>query len=530
MIFLSSARSNEVLAEVRDELGQWARDEGIDLWRFDDPGTPKEFWDKLGFAGSAAACLQQVDDCDLYIAVFHGAYGGSRYSHAASVALTDLEFFEAVSQGKKIRYYIIEPHEPEGELRALLTMVKTVAHGAFGGAGSVGYVLRLIKEEITRHLARPDPRVPWVARGFRKYQAGLVSLRRNELDSMHGLQVLPENLPMVTNRLGVDELEQVLASVTELEERSERENHLTALLPELATVPYTDRACSPFYSVWDHYCEGWLRATAWRGHHNALRMGRLAMLNTQMVVRCSLAGGADRQQLVTGNVPSAGRIGDRAPWIRVFNLGGALGSEYYSLAKEQVDRRVKERFLRRGLEYLHIATRVDRLIPNDERDRFFAGLAAIRGHIYLELSDTTLDPIVAFEESLKLREATDASVASIAEAKTDLGHVMVRQGLSKRGHALLLDGVEQLELQMAGGFAARAKLKLGEAYLRRGSIENAVQQVLEADAICKFHKIKRRELSGVLPRLVLMSLRLLGARRPKLSVERTDSGYDYHAE
>jgi len=530
MIFLSSARSNEVLAEIRDKLGQWAQDEGIDLWRFDDPRTPKEYWEKLEFAASAAACLQQVDDCDLYIAIFHGAYGGSRSSHTASVALTDLEFFEAVSEGKKIRYYIIEPHEPEGELRALLTMVKIAAPGAFGGAGSTSYVLQLIKDEIAQHLMRPDLHAPWLPWGFRKYQASLIRLRHNELDSVHGLQVLPENILTTTNRRSVDELEQVLGSVIGIEERSERENHLTAFLPELAMVPYADRSCSTFYSVWDSYCEGWLQATAWRGHHNVLRMGRLAMLNTQMVVRCNLAGGADRQQLITGNVPSAGRIGDRAAWIRVFNLGGALGSEYYSLAKKQGDQRTKEKFLRRGLEFLHIATRVNGLIPNDERDRFFAGLAAIRGHIYLELNDKALNPIAAFEESLKLREATDSSAASVAEAKADLGYVMVQQGLLKRGHALLIEGVEQLELQMAKGFAARAKLKLSEVYLRQGSIGDAVQQVCEADAICELHKIKRREGGGFLPRLVLMSLRLLGSRSLKLTVEKTASGYCYHAK
>lgn len=530
MIFLSSARSNEVLAEVRDELGQWARDEGVDLWRFDDPGTPKEYWDKLGFAASAAACLQQVDDCSLYIAVFHGAYGGSRYSHAASVALTDLEFFEAVSEGKKILYYIIEPHEPEEELLALLTMVRTVTRGAFGGAGSAGYVIRLIKDEIARHLERPDLRAPWLTRGFRKYEAGLMNLRRSELDSVHGLQVLPGNPPTIASRHSVDEFEQLLGSLTGIEERSERENHLTALLPELATVPYTDRSCSPFYSVWDRYCEGWLRATAWRGHHTVLRMGRLAMLNTQMAVRCSLAGGTDREQLLAGHAPSAGTIGESTPWIRVFNLGGALGSEYYSLAKIQGNRRRKETFLRRGLEFLHIATRINGLIPDDERDRFFAGLAAIRGHIFLELGDNTLDPVAAFEESLKLRETTGASLASVAEAKADFGHVLVRQGLTRRGHALLIEGVEELETQKAKGFAARAKLKLGEAFLRRGLVGHAVQQVREADAICDFHKIRKREVGGILPRLALMSLRLLGARGPKLTVEQTDSGYRFGTE
>lgn len=530
MIFLSSARANEVLVEVRNELGQWACDNGVDLWRFDDIRTPKAYWDKKGVAGTAAACLQKVDDCDLYIAIFHGAYGSSRNLHAASVALTDLEFFEAVSEGKKIRYYIIEPHEPEGELRALLTMVRAVAPGTFGGTGSAGHVIRLIKDEIARHLSRPDLCSPFLKRRFRKYEAGLMNLRRDELDSVHGLQVLTGNSLTTTNQRSVDEFEQLISSVTGIDERSERENHLTALLPELAMVPYKNPSCSPFYYVWDRYCEGWLRATAWRGHHTALRMGRLAMLNTQLAVRCSLAGGTDRQQLVAGIVRSAKIIGDPAPWIRVFNLGGALGSEYYSLAKNQRDRRRKETFFRRGLEFLHIATRVDGLIPDDERDRFFSGLAAIRGHIYLELRDSTLDPVAAFEESLRLREETGMSPASVAEAKADFGHVMVRQGLSRRGLALLNEGVEELELQMSGGFAARAKLKLAEAFLRRGSIGDAFHQVHEADAICEFHKITKREVGGTLPRLALMSLRLLAAKGPKMTVEWSDSGYRYRTD
>ena len=59
------------------------------------------------------------------------------------------------------------------------------------------------------------------------------------------------------------------------------------------------------------------------------------MLNTQMTVRCRLAGDIDRQQLMAGHVPRSGLIGEREPWIQVFNLGGALGSEYYSLSKDR---------------------------------------------------------------------------------------------------------------------------------------------------------------------------------------------------
>ena len=224
---------------------------------------------------------------------------------------------------------------------------------------------------------------------------------------------------------------------------------------------------------------------------------------------------------------SAPKIGDPEPWIRVFDVRGALGSEHYSLAKTQHDWQRKDRFLRRGLEFLHLAKRVDGLIHRHERDRLFAGLAAIRGHIYLALGDPGLNPVAAFEESLELREATGASPASLAEAKSDLGHVMVRYGHSKRGLALLIEGVEELETQTAAGFAARAKLKLGEAYLRRGWAGHAVRQVREADAICELHMIQRREVAGLLPQLAVMSLRLRGAMSPKLRAESTDSGYRY---
>ncbi len=530
MIFLSSARSNEVLAEVRDELGQWAHDHGVDLWRFDDPNTPKEYWVRLGFPASAAACLKKVDECDLYLAVFHGAYGGSRDSHAASIALTDLEFFQAVSAGKKIRFYIIEPHEPEEELKALLTLVRTVAPETFGGSGSAGHVLRLIEDDIARHLDCPELRTTWRTRAFRSYKSGIVRLRSSELDSVEGLQVLPRGVCAAPTHRSADELESAISVLAAIEDRSEKESQLSALLPELAAVPYNDRSCSPFYSAWDHFCEGWLRATAWRGHHNALRLGRLAMLNTQMVVRCLLASGGDRHQIAAQPLPPEAKIGDPTPWLRAFSLGGALASEYYSLAKEQTIRSSKEKFLRRGLEFLHVATRVRHFMREDERHGFFAGLAAIRGHIYLELRDQTLDPVAAFEESLRLRKDAGMRGAALAEGKADLGHALVQHGLWKRGHNLLLEGVEELEAAMSEGFAARAKLKMAEYYLRRWRIRDAVRQVQEADAICNLHQIRRREASGTLPHLALQFLRLVGSRFPKLVAERTESGYQYRVE
>lgn len=528
MVFLSSARSNRVLAEVRDELKAWAKDSRVDLWQFEK--HTKLYWDRQPFQATANTCLRKVDDCDLYIAIFHGAYGGNKDNHAASVALTDLEFFEAISRGKRIRFYIIEPHEPAEELKALLTLVHLAMPDSFGGGGSARHVLHLIQEDIARHLDRPDLRLSWRAQALLSYKSGITRLRRSELDSADGLQVLQRDALRLHARYSANELTDVLGAIDAVEDQGERESHLTSLLPELTVVPYGEHSCTRFLPVWDHYCESWLRATAWRGHHNALRLGRLSMLNTQMMVRCLLASGGDRRKLRRKTLLPPAKIGDSAPWIRAFSLGGALASEYYSLAKEQVVRFSKERFLRRGLEFLHVAIRVHGLMPEGDRCCFFAGLAAIRGHIYLELGDRALDPMVAFEESLKLREEAGMNRVAIAEAKADLGHAMVREGLWRQGHALLAEGVGELESVMHGGFAARAKLKLAECYMRRGRIKDAVQHIREADAICVLHRIKRREVSGSLPRLALGVIRLSVSQFPKLLAEKTKSGYRYRTQ
>ena len=223
MIFLSSARSNVILAEVRDEIGQWAQDAGVDLWRFDDPRTPKEYWDKARICrlGGRMPPGGRLLNCDLYIAIFHGAYGGSRNAHAASVASTDLEIFEATSEGKKIRYFVIEPHEPEGELLALLTILKAIAPGDFGGSGSARRVLSLIKDTIAQHLGRRELRDSWRSRLSRRYHARLLNLRREELDSVYGLQVLPESPSEDSATHSPASFERALDALAEIEERSE---------------------------------------------------------------------------------------------------------------------------------------------------------------------------------------------------------------------------------------------------------------------------------------------------------------------
>lgn len=524
-VFLSSARSNHVLADMRDELRNWADINGIDLWQFER--HPKPYWDGIGFPRSAAACLTEVDRCELYLAVFHGAYGGSGSLHAAAVALTDLEFFEAVREGKQIRFYVVEPHAPGSELKALLSLVRTAVPNSYGGSGTAGQVVTAIKDDIARHLARPELRAPWRARAFRTYGRAITRLRSRELLGVDGLQVLPRGSRSSFAHAPADDLKDAMKAIGAIADPRLRESELSAFLPDLAAVPYFESVFDGYRAVWDDYCDLWLRTTAWRGHHNALRMGRLAMLNSQMVVRCLMASSHDRLSLAHSPLPTSGTIGDAAAWIRVFALGGALASEYYSLAKEQHLQRQRRQFLRRGLEFLTVAGRARELLNSAERTRLLAGLAAIRGHIYVELEDPTLDPVDAFEESMRHRLDLGATGSWLGEAKADLGYALVRQGLWRSGHDLLVQGVHDLEATIAKGFAARAKLKLANCYLRRGWIPDAMRQLSEADAICDLHGIQRRRASGVLSQVALEVLRAVARRTHNVRARQSSCGYQY---
>jgi hypothetical protein len=398
---------------------------------------------------------------------------------------------------------------------------------SFGGSGTAAHILSIIKDDIARHLGRRDLWAPWRIRIFQKYKSAVVDLRREELDSIDGLQVLPQNVRPGSAHGSVDVLENALKSANLIADPGQRESQLSALLPELVKVPYWHRSCDEYNGVWDDYCGSWLQATAWRGHHNSLRLGRLAMMNSQMTVRCLRASGYDRASLVDGPLSLKATIGVADPWIRTFSLGGGLASEYYSLAKEQRSRKNMDRFLRRGLEFLNVATRAGQLMPSREKSRFFAGLAAIRGHVYLELRDQTLDPVGAFEESLRIRTDSGMSGHAMGEAKADLGHVLVRHGLRARGYQLLEEGVHDLETCMGKGFAARAKLKLAECYMRRGWMCDAIRQVREADAICDLHEIERRRVTGTIPRATLWCLRVIKFSASRLCARETAAGYEY---
>jgi hypothetical protein len=442
--------------------------------------------------------------------------------------LTDLEFFEAVAQGKPVRFFIIEPHEPEPELRSLLTLVQTVVPQSFAGSGSAARVIELVKWEIQSYSRTRFPRPTWLQRRLHRYIQGLMPLRSPVICGLEGLRVLPASAN-VDARLKPDrnKLGAALDAAHGLTSVPAKQAVLSTIFSQLSAAPYLMRDCSEYLALWDRWCDAWLKLTAWKGHHNLCHMGRLAALNSLAAIRCLQATRGDKDRLADVSLPPVGKIGSAETWTSAFQLGGALASEHYSLAKLRWRTEQRVRILRKAMEWLVVADRCKGLLSHPDEESFLAGLAAIRGHIHLLLRDQTLDPVAAFEESLRLRKASGAEGSAIAEAKADLGYALARAGLRQQGLQLLEAGVAGLDAAQAEGFAAKSKLKLAELYLRQMRARDAIQQIGESDAICKLHGLQPRTASGYVANFILGAFRWLGRVQGDVRVRRGPSGYTY---
>lgn len=221
---------------------------------------------------------------------------------------------------------------------------------------------------------------------------------------------------------------------------------------------------------------------------------------------------------------SADKTGCRKEWVDLYSIGGALASEYYSIAQIVPLRRIREHYLHKADSWIDVAERTYKMEENKRRQ---AGLSSIRGHIYLELGKIE-EAIKLLELSLKLRQDYGLSPASIAEAKADLGHAYVRLGNKRDAEKLLVEGVYNLEKAMVPGFTARAKRKLAKFYFERGDIKKCVNQLIEAEAICKKYGIKDQfNKLVVLSRISLKLIAKLWHNSGLLEVIETENGYQY---
>ncbi|MDO8142601.1 MAG: DUF4062 domain-containing protein [Candidatus Brocadiales bacterium] len=519
-VFISSVYWG--LQSVREQLYDWAKASGYEAWVFEksEPDLGKTSPQNI-----QRVCLQHVDNSSLYVAIFHEGYGSSAEFHLANVSLVDLEFFEAFKEGKPMLVYILEPFTPVPELKMLLTVVSSLLPESIIRCSGEKELLTRIKRDIDRHLGRKPKHLglSWEAGLLRQFLCS-IALHRRRMDEEEGIRFLAGKYPQPTGR-GFDKysVKEGLTRINDLKNYPQVLNASWEILEELFEVPWYEKQYSEHLMLWDEVLGCWDRASAWCGLHGPLLLGKLAADNTLLAVRSLIASHGEQLSLNRLLSESPPRIGTKEEWVKLYSLGGAIASEYYSIAKSVTSGWARKHYLLRAEAWLRVAERASDMERNPKRD---AGLAAIRGHVNLRLGNLR-ESKNQFELSLRLREEHSMGAGSIAEAQADLGYVLRRFGKKERAEELLLKGVKGLEKAMSPGFAARAKRKLARYYLEGGNLREAVRQLTQTQALCRKYGLHDQFEESLLLRLPLWLGTRVWRDLQTTEVIETAAGYEY---
>jgi len=513
-IFISSVYWG--LEDLRERIWAWAAGAGHEAWIFEKldlglEGAPPPLIQKV--------CLDEVAASDLYVGLFHQGYGSSAGFHLANVSLVDLELFEAFRLGKPIRIYVLEPFEPAPELRSLLAIVSALAPGA---------VVPCRKEDLVERLARDVPRRIRQERGLPSFRRFLdvLGIRRRPLDEWKGVRFLAEGYPRPAGRSFDREwVQERLGHIAERKKESSTATLATTweVFQGLFEVPWREARYREHLPLWDEALQLWDGASAWAGLHGPIFLGKLAADRTLLAVRSLLAAQGEQMGLEELLAHRASRIGVKEEWLRLYSSSGAIANAYYSIGKSLSAPAARRYYLGRAEDWLRVAERASEIEPDPVRE---AGSAAIHGHIRLRLADTD-GAVTHFERSLRLRLEYGEGPASIAEARSDLGYAFSRAGRTREAEALLRSGVDTLERSHEARFAIRAKWKLAEFLVRRGSFHESARQIAEAGALCRRYGIHDQAKASLPRRLFTWGAAALWPELRRLCVAEIPDGYKY---
>jgi hypothetical protein len=499
-VFLSSAWSG--LETIRSGLAGWLEQRGYDAFVF-EKFKEKAEWKAHLPAAREAICLDHVSRSRLYVAVFRTTYGSSADDHTADIAFTDLELFEAFRTDVPMRLYLLADATPEPRLTALLTLVETVLPGALVRVTSEADLRDRVERDIDIHFGRRSPLTVSPSR-FQRYCRALIVHRKADDDRDEGLRFLLDRYPPPELPFDPDLVRAELAEIRTLQSYHARINATYQVFQRLFHVPW--RRTHDHLDLWDDALGLWDTAAAWLGLHGFIYTGRLAADNTLVAVRVLRASGGELASLAELMRKGETRTGTHEEWIRLYATGGALASEYYSIAK-QAPRSLKTHYLVKADSWIAVAERTFAREPNQKRE---AGLASIRGHIFLEWGRGA-EAIPLLERSLHLREEAALGPSSVGEAKVDLGYAYYLAGRRREGERLIADGLAELERHGPPGFLARAKRKAARVYTRGWALGKALRELVEVKDLVDTYGLndQGREIRWMshLPGFVLDSLR-----------------------
>lgn len=442
-VFLSSAFLN--FRDVRQKIRELDKSR---IWAVEAHRTDLD--QRLGVPAFAIVdeLVTQVRRSNLFICVLRDRYGSSVFDDAESVSFLETEIYQAALFHNNVRFFLMQPFNPDERLKGLLELVQTLRPGIVPEKAQPETA---VLDQIKRALDEtPKSRRPW-AISVKKLVGGLAFRRGHPKPD---IEFFDKVFRPVSAKPDRDHIRVLLDGLVGERSIERRLTHTWIALRELCAAPYDVPRFSEFLPLWNEALGVWSSAAAWYGLHGHLYAGRLAAVNSQLAIREQMDWRAARY--------------DSAHYIQ--GTKGARASEYYSIAKLLPDARQREYYLDLAESDIKEALRALKDEPS--------GYLSIRGHIHL-MRGRPAEALADFEEVRRLREAA-GDPKGVGESCADLGLVHMRLGNLPLALRLLREGVASLDAAGSHTFAVRAKKRLALALLRSGHPVLAIRELSAA--------------------------------------------------
>jgi hypothetical protein len=472
-VFVSSTFGD--LRALRQRIDERLSALGYSTFRFENFQT-KGWWDTLSPEGVQDVCLAHVAAADLCVVLLAERYGQSSQTHKASIALTDLEIFEAMRLGKPLRVYrLMAAGPPADRVESLAAILKTIAPtsvyefnvGIGTDSESVDErVANAIVADVQTHFGRVVAR-PTSSGAFFRLRSEMDSRREAWDTADRGLRFLRGHYPSMTLDFDPQGVTKDLSDTLQISNEHERLSSVWRTILRLSHVPW--QTVPEHRDKWEQAMQIWETSAAWVGLHGRLTIGRLAALHELVGIRSMIASGAEKspREVIASTKSSMTGHNSAEPWKRLYGTGAALASEYFSMAKV-AHSRDRASLCDTALSWIRVANH-----PVSPEPRRLAALCSIEGNVHLlagrsDLAATTL------ERSLAIRREAGLGSASVGEVLVDLALALVARGEWRRSSGALEEGLALLSDPTADpNFVARAHRKAALVYAKQLSFRRA---------------------------------------------------------
>jgi len=382
--------------------------------------------------------LAQIRQSRIVVCVLRDRYGTSVFGDAEeneSVSFLETEIYQAAVFHNNVRIFLMEPFSPSEKLKGLLDLVRVLRPGLVPDRARPE---RVILDQIKRLLDSSGPTWRRASRLSVRSLVGRLALRRDDPNAP--LEFLDGTFRTVRKMPDREHIRFLLEGLAGEESIEKRLTRTWIAIRELGSAPYNDAKFKEYLPLWNDVLGVWSSAAAWYGLHGHLYAGRLAAVNSQLVIRSRMESTASR------NTPNY-----------IQGTKGARASEYYSIAKLMPNRAQREHYLDLAEQDIGQALQA----ADDEP----AGFLSIRGHIRFHQGRIEN----ALEDFTKARELSERrGPGAVAETDADLALVYLRQGDARKALRMLRESAAALENANRPNFAIRVRKRLAFALLKSG--------------------------------------------------------------